>query len=345
MTQPNQPSNAMALPPETMLWQMLFGALIQKTICVAAQLGIADLLAKRPKSVAELAAETKTHEPSLYRVLRTLASAGIFAETADKRFELTPMAALLRSHVPNSMRDYALMMGEDWLWKDWGELMHCVKTGGSAQQKVHGTESWEFLAQNAEAGRVFDRAMTSLSLAVVPDIVEAYDFSGFARLIEIAGGHGLLLAGILKANPQLRGVLFEQPSVMAGAEELFAREGMSSRVELVTGDFFQFVPAGADIYLMKHIIHDWDKEHCVKILSNIREAINENGKLLIVETVIPEGNVPSISKLKDLQMLTLVGGLERTKDGYQELLEASGFRMTRIIPTKSAFSVIEGEVA
>ena len=339
----NQPGNAVVPPPDAILMQMLFGALMQQCICVAAKLGIAELLAEKPKTATELASETKTHEPSLYRVLRTLAGAGIFAETADRKFELTPIAALLRSDEPNSMRDFAIMFGEGWMWRAWGELMHSVKTGGVAHVKVQGMGSFEFFEQNKEAGEIFNRAMTSNTLRGVPPIVEAYDFSGVGKLVDIAGGHGLLLAGILKANPQVQGILFDLSYVIEGAGELLEKEGVSDRVELATGDFFQSVPAGADAYMMKHIIHDWDDEHSIKILQNIGAAMNENGKVLIIEMVVPEGNDPSPAKMLDIQMLVMETGKERTEEEYRRLLDASGFRLTRIIPTKSPYSVIEGE--
>jgi hypothetical protein len=301
------------------------------------------LLAEKPQTATELAAKTKTHAPSLYRVLRTLASAGIFTENAGQKFQLTPLAALLRSDVPNSMHDFAIMMGEEWLWAAWGELMYSVKTGGVAHDKVQGMGSFEFFTKNKEAGKVFNRAMNNLSLTVTPAIVEAYDFSGVGKLVDIAGGHGILLAGILKANPQVQGILFDLPTVIEGAGELLEREGVSNRVKLVSGDFFHSVPAGANVYMMKHIIHDWDDERSIKILQNIRSAMNENGKVLILEIVVPEGNEPSPSKALDLMMLVMEGGKERTKDEYRTLLAAAGFKLTRIIPTKSPFSVIEGE--
>lgn len=329
-------------PPEAVLSQMLFGALMQQSVCVAARLGIADLLAKEPQTASELSAATGTDEPSLYRLLRTLASAGIFAENAARQFDLTPLASLLRSDAPNSMRDFAVMMGERWLWDNWGELMHCVKTGGTAQEKAHGMGSFEFFTRNAEAGRVFNRAMTNLSRSVVPALVQGYDFSQIDRLVDVAGGHGLLLAGILNANPRMHGVLFDLPPVIGGAGDLLESESVLDRVELVPGDFFQSVPAGADAYVMKHIIHDWDDECSTKILRNIRAAMNDGGRVLIVEMVVPDGNDPSPSKIMDIQMLVMEGGRERTEIEYRKLLEASGFRLTRTVPTRSPFSVIEG---
>jgi hypothetical protein len=345
MTQHNHSSNADALSPEAILMQMLLGPLIQKGIYVAAKLGIADLLSEKPYTTAELAAKTDTHEPSLYRVLRALASVGIFAECADGTFLLTPIATLLRSDVSNTMRDYAIFMGEEWHWRVWSEMMHSVKTGKTAVRKAYGVEAFNYLAQNPEAGELFNRAMTSSSLMEVPAIVESYDFSGAGKLVELAGGHGILLSGILKTNPQLQGVLFELPSVIEDAARLLEKEGVADRVELVSGDFFESVPAGGDTYMMKWTLHDWDDEHSVKILQNIGSAMNENGKVLIIEMVVPEGNEPSFSKIEDLEMLTGPGGKERTKDEYRMLLEASGFTLTQILPTPSPMSVIKAKRA
>lgn len=333
------------LPPDAVLLQMLFGAQMQRSVCVAAQLGIPDLLAESAQTAEELAGRTSTHAPSLYRLLRTLASIGVFAENAEKKFELTPISALLRSDVSNSVRDFAVMMGEDWIWQAWAELPYSVKTGGVAHEKAQGMGSFEFFQKNAEAGKVFNAAMTNFTRAIIPVAVEAYDFSRINRLVDIAGGHGLLLAGILKANPHLRGVLFDLPFVIESAGALLDEQGVSDRVELVSGNFFESVPAGADAYMMKHIIHDWDDESSIKILKHIRAAMSESGKVLIIEMVVPDGNEPSPSKALDILMLVMEGGKERTKEEYRSLLEASGFKLTRIVPTKSPYSLIEGERA
>jgi hypothetical protein len=328
-------------PPDAILSQMLFGGLMQQSISIAAKIGIADLLVEKLQTAEELAAETETHAPSLYRVLRLLASVGIFSETADKRFELTPLAELLRQDAPNSMRDVAIMQGEEWNWRNYGELRHSVKTGETAQEKAHGIQLFEFLSGNPEDEALFSRAMVNLSSSVIPPIVEAYDFSGAGKLVDIAGGHGFLLAAILKANPHLQGVLFDQSTVIDGAVESLKKQDINHRVELVPGDFFESVPAGADIYTMKHIIHDWNDDESIKILQNIHLAMNEKGKVLIVEMVVPEGNAPSPSKVMDVQMLIATGGKERTQFEYQKLLESSGFNLTRIIPTRSPFSIVE----
>ena len=332
-----------AQPPDAMLMQMLFGAQMQRSICVAARLGLPDLLTGKAQTAQELAAKSGTHAPSLYRLLRTLASIGIFAETADNKFALTPISTLLRSDTPNSMRDFAVMMGEDWLWQAWGELPYSVMTGDVAHEKAQGMSSFEFFQKNVEAGKVFNAAMTNFTRAIIPAVVQAYDFSRLGTLVDVAGGHGLLLSGILKANPHLHGILFDLPFVIAGARDLLSEEGVSNRVELVSGDFFQSIPAGADAYMMKHIIHDWDDDSSTRILKNVRSAMSENGKVLIIEMVVPQSSEPSPSKALDILMLVMEGGKERTRDEYAELLKAAGFRLTAVIPTSSPYSVIEGQ--
>ena len=331
---------AQAAPPEAVLTQMAFGALVTQALYVVAKLGIADLLAGGPRPVAELAAETGTHERSLYRVLRSLAGAGVFRETGPKTFGLTPLAEPLRSDAPGSMRNAMIFMGEQWHFQVWGNMMQSVRTGRPAWGHTHGVEVFDYFAANPEQAEIFNAAMTDLSVNTAPAVVEAYDFSGFRTLADIAGGHGYLLAQILKANPNLSGVLFDVPPVIAGAGALLEREGVAARVEMVAGDFFQSVPR-ADAYIMKHIIHDWDDERSAAILKNINAAMGPEGRVLIAEAVVPEGNEPHYSKLLDLEMLVSPGGIERTAGEYAELLTAAGLKLSRIIPTRSPFSIVE----
>ena len=331
---------AAALPPEIVLTQISFGAMMTQALYVAAKLKIADLLAEKPVSVAELARATETHERSLYRVLRSLAGVGIFAETEPQTFTNTAYSEPLRSDAPNSMRDGAIFMGEKYHYNVWGEMMHSVKTGETAWKKTHGAEVFDYFNENAAEAEIFNRAMTAMSQGSAPAVVEAYDFSGIGTLADIAGGHGFLLAQILKANPNVKGILFDMPPVVASAPALLEKDAVKDRVEIVGGDFFNGVPT-ADAYVMKHIIHDWDDERSVKILQTIHRAMRDNGKLLIVETVVPEGNEPHFSKLIDLEMLTSPGGAERTANEYRELLAQAGFELKRIVPTKSPMSVIE----
>ncbi|GAC1604897.1 MAG: methyltransferase [Hymenobacter sp.] len=323
--------------------QMIFSPLLQQSICIAAKLKLADLVAQRPQTSQELAAQTGTNEDALRRVLRLLSSVGIFSNREDDTFDLTPIASLLRSDVPDSLYHFVIMNGEDWMWRDVGELMYSVRTGKIAHEKVHGMSSFEYFTANPETGAVFNKAMTSLSKGAVGPIVEAYDFASARKVVDIAGGHGILLAGVLHANPHVQGVLFDLPAVIAGAGPLLEEEGVANRVELVVGDFFEAVTAGADVYMMKHIIHDWDDALSIKILKNIRTAMPVDGKLLIVEMVVPEGNEPSPAKIMDVLMLAVEGGKERTAKEYQALLAAAGLKMTRIIPTKSPYSLVEAE--
>jgi ubiquinone/menaquinone biosynthesis C-methylase UbiE len=327
--------------PEAYLTQLSLGALISQALYVAAKLGIADLLAREPQPVAKLATATNSNEQALYRVLRSLAGAGVFQEIKPRTFALTPNAEPLRSDAPKSMRSGMIFMGEEWHWRVWGNMIESVKDGNSAWGKVHGVEVFDYFQANPEQYEIFNRAMTDMTAGTAPAIVEAYDFSSASTVADIAGGHGFLLSAILKANPKLNGILFDVPVVIEGARKLLDDKGVSDRVKTVEGDFFQSVPAGADLYLLKHIIHDWDDERAAKILANIRDAMDANGRVLVVEVVLPEGNEPHFGKLMDLEMLVSPGGVERTADEYHQLLESSGLRMTKIIPTKSAYSMIE----
>jgi hypothetical protein len=335
-------TEAQALPPEAFLTQIAFSAMATQALYVAARLGVADLLAAKPQTISELAAATGTHERSLYRLLRSLASIGIFKETEPKVFAQTPYSGPLCSDAPNSMRSGVIFMGEEWHWRVWGDMLHSVQTGKPAWGHVHGAEVFDYFAENPRQAEIFNNAMTDMSVATAPVVVEAYDFSGIKRLTDIAGGHGYLLAQVLKANPDMTGILFDVPPVIAGASVLLEEEGVSERVEKVSGDFFAAVPEGADAYMMKHIIHDWDDERATRILRNINTAMPQAGKVLIVEVVVPEGNEPHYSKLLDLEMLVSPGGVERTASEYRELLAAAGLRLTRIVPTRSPFSIIEG---
>jgi hypothetical protein len=329
-------------PPQAALTQMLSAPLITQALRVVAQLGVADLLADGPRSIDELAAETKTHAPSLYRFMRALASCGVFTETGERVFELTPMAELLRADVEGSLRDLAIFMGADWHWSVWGDAIYSAKTGKVAWEHVHGKEVFPYFAEHPDAAQIFDNAMTSLSKMVSKAVVKAYDFSSIGKLADIAGGHGSLLVEILRANPHLKGLLFDVPQVIAGAPAHLEAGQVAQRCELASGDFFASVPAGADAYLMKHIIHDWDDERALTILKNCHRAMPETGKLLLVEMVIPVGNEPHFGKIQDLEMLLSPGGRERTAAEYRQLFAEANFELTRIVPTESPMSVIEG---
>lgn len=329
-------------PPAAEMMRMISGYFVSQALYVVAKLGVADLLRDGERPVEDLAAHTRTHAPSLHRFMRALASVGVFAETPGGEFALTPLADLLRADADGSLRDFAIFMNEDWHWRVWEQALHSVRTGEPAINHVYGMEAFPWFAANPEAAHVFDRAMTCLSRACIPAIVAAYDFSGVRTLADIAGGHGSLLAAIMRANPSVRGILFDQPYVLEGAPALLAAEGVEERCALVPGDFFASIPAGADAYLMKHIIHDWDEPRAQQILANVRDAmVADDARLLLVEMIIPERNAPHPGKWQDLEMLLIPGGQERTAEEYRRLLEQSGFRLTRIIPTASPLGIVE----
>lgn len=329
------------LDPAAHMMQIAVGCFPSQAAYVAAKLGIADLIKQGTTTVAELAEKTNTHERSLYRLLRSLAGVGIFAETEIRVFGLTPPAEFLLSDHPGSLRDVVIFMGEKWHWSVYGELLYSVQTGRVAWEKVHGLEVFPYLQQNPEEYEIFNRAMTSLSLNARPAIVEVYNFTGVKTLVDIAGGHGMLLSGFLKANPHLQGVLFDLPQVIEGAPALLEKEGVADRVKLESGDFFEAVTAGADAYMMKFIIHDWDDERAVKIMQNIHRDSTAEARLLLVEMVVPAWNEPHFSKIQDLEMLVSPGGLERTEQEYRDLLSQAGFELRRVIPTKSPLSIVE----
>lgn len=332
---------AMEQPPQATLMQLAMGAMVTQAVYVATKLGVAEVLADGEKNIDDIAQEVGAHSTSLYRVLRSLASLGVFTETKARTFANTAVSDVLRAGVPGSMRDSMIFMGEPWHYNVWGNMLHSAKTGGTAWKKTYGEEVFNWFAKNAEASEIFNGCMSELSAGAAPAIVAAYDFSGIETIADIAGGHGLLLSQILKANPSMRGILFDMEHVVTGAGEMLRDHGVEDRVETSSGDFFEAVPA-ADAYIMKHIIHDWDDERSVKILQSIHRAMKGDGKVLIAEMVIPPGNEPHPGKMLDLEMLTSPGGVERTEAEYAELLEKAGFRLNRVVPTMSPFSVIEG---
>ena len=334
---------AKKLPPQAVMLNLATGHWLSRLIHVAAKLKLADLLKAGPRTVDALAKETGVQAPALYRVLRALASIGVFAETAGQRFKLTPLAATLQTGVPGSMHAFALMVNEKWMWDAWLQLLHGVKTGECPFLKAHGGTSFEYLEKHPEDLQVFGEAMTSYSTAQNPVIAAAYKFSGFSALVDVAGGHGSMLATILKANPKLKGVLFDLPSVIAraGKDQHVTAKGVANRCTLESGDFFKSVPNGGDAYIMKSILHDWDDEHSVRILANCRAAMNEHGKVLVVDHVIAPGNDPDWGKFVDIQML-IIGGRERTKADFAALFKQAGLKLTRVVPTKGPLSIVEG---
>lgn len=331
------------MPPAMQMMQMITGCWVSQSIYAAARLGIADQLKTGPKSYTELATLTGSHAPSVYRLMRALASVGVFAETEVGIFTLTPLSHCLRSDVPESIRDVSVVMGDPEHYGSWGNILHSVQTGQSGFENIYGKNVFEYYAENPEPAAAFDRAMSSFSSLEITAVVNEFDFSGIETLVDVAGGQGYLLLAILAANPTLQGILFDQPDVIDRAKSFVAAQPASSRCQLSAGNFFESVPQGADAYMLKHVIHDWDDPRSIVILKRCYEAMLKNGRVLLVEQVIPSGNAPSLGKLLDVNMLVMCpGGKERTADEYRDLLAAAGFRLTRIVPTSGLVSVIEG---
>lgn len=334
-------SEPAALPPQFAMLQMITGFWISQTIQIAARLGLADLVKDGPKTADELARSTGMHAPSLYRALRALASVGVFVEDDQRRFAQTPLSETLRSDTPGSLRWMAMVeLGQEH-FPAWGNLMHSVKTGEIAFDHLFKQNAWEYYAQNPEDASVFNQAMKGLTEMINVAALSAYKFSGVNKLVDIAGGTGGLISAILKANPQMRGVLFDLPHVIAEAGPLLDAARVRDRCETTTGDFFKSVPEGGDAYVMKWIIHDWDDEKSIAILKNIHRAMNPDGKLLLIEMVVAGRNQPDLSKFMDLNMLVMTGGRERTEPEFGALLGAAGFKLTRVIRTASPVCVIE----
>lgn len=328
--------------PETSLLGLVTGCWVSQAIYVAAKLGIADLIGAGPKSCQQLAAATQTDPGALFRILRALASVGIFAEDAAGEFRLTPLAAQLQSGSPGSLRALAILMGETEHWRTWEAVMHSVRTGQSAFTQMFGVPLFQYFSTHPEAARIFDEAMTSRSGAENSAILGGYDFSAARVVIDIGGGQGSLLVSILRTEPGARGILLDLPHVRDQCRARLADAGQDHRCEFKAGDFFAGVPEGGDVYMLKRIIHDWDDRRSALILENCRKAMRPGSHLLVVEPIVPPGNAPSFSKLLDLLMLVWQeGGRERTESEHRALLAAAGFTVNRIIPTIAGVSIIE----
>jgi hypothetical protein len=331
----------MPISAATTLRQMIMGFRTTQLIAVAAKLGLADHLRYGPQTPEQLARATGAEPQALYRVLRALASLGVFAEAADGAFALTTLVEPLQSDVAGSLHSLAILYGQEWIWQPWNNLLYSVQSGRTAFDAVHGRPLFEYLSDHPPAAAQFDAAMSGYSQLETAAILAAYNFAGATSVVDIGGGQGVLLAAILQTHSHVSGVLFDRAPVIAGNGPL-EHASLGGRSKAVAGDFFAEVPGGGDIYLLKSVIHDWDDADAIRILRNCRQAISGNARLLMIERVIPEGDGPSEAKLFDINMLVVAGGRERTEHEYRALLAASGFRLSRIIPTQSPLSLIEG---
>lgn len=316
---------------------------LTRCIWAAAELGVADHLAAGPMPVEELARAVGANADALYRILRALASAGIFEEVNERCFALNRLADCLRSDAPFSMRAWARYTGADWYWNVWSSFMTTVQNGRTIHENIHHERFFEHYAKNPGYTAIFDEAMCSASSLANPAIAGGYDFSAIRSLVDIGGGQGALLAAILQANPALRGTLYERAEVVDRAREagFLSLPAVAERVSFVSGNVFDSVPSGHDGYLMKWILHDWNDDEAALVLDNVRRAAAPGAKLLVAEMIVEPGNDPSAAKLLDLAMLALTGGRERTRIEYRTLLAKAGFDLRRVLPTASPYSVLE----
>jgi ubiquinone/menaquinone biosynthesis C-methylase UbiE len=325
-------------PPR--LFQLASGYWISQALYVAAKLRIADLLKNSPKSASEIAFATETDEDSVYRLMRALCAVGAFRTVGVDKFAVTALGIPLQSNVPGSLRAMVITLGESH-YAAWAHLLESVKTGKAGFPLAFGTQMFDYLGQDAEAGNIFNHAMSEYSALSACAVLLSYDFSDAYSLVDVGGGCGRLLTNILRMYPSMQGTLFDMPSVVAAAQEKLEFDPCSERCALVPGSFLDFVPPGADTYLMSSVIHDWDDEHAIKILRNCRRSMRRHSRIILLEFIVPAGKKSSFSKVLDLNMLVMNGGRERTAEEFRKLFDAAGLKMTRIIPTLSPLSVIE----
>lgn len=314
---------------------------ISKLVYAAAKLGLADHLADGARSAEELAGPTGTHARSLHRLMRALASLGVLTGIDGGRFALTPLGETLKTGAPGSARATVLTFGSPMFVAGFENIMHSLATGETGFEKAMGMPVFEYLGQHPEEASLFSETMVGFHGAEPAAVAEAYDFSGFATVVDVGGATGNMLGAILSRHPGPRGVLFDLPHVVSDAPALLKERGVDTRVRIEGGSFFETVPAGGDAYILSHVIHDWSESQCLAILGHCRKAMKPDGRLLLVEMVLPAGDEPHPGKILDMVMLVLPGGQERTEEEYRLLLEKAGFRLNRVIPTASAVSVVE----
>ena len=328
-----------APPPEAHIAEILLSQLAPRLIHLAAALKLPDCLVEGPRTAEEIAQITATHAPALYRVMRTLASLRFFAEDAEHRFALRPLGAALKSGTPSHAA--ALTLGGELLTRSLDNVLYSVQTGKTAFERSFGMPLFDWLTANPVEASLVNETMIGFHGTEPPAIASAYDFSAFQIIADVGGSTGNLLTTILSQHPGPRGILFDLPHVVRDAPALIENRGLGDRIQIEAGTFFESVPAGADAYILSHIIHDWNREQCLIILDRCRRAMNSGGRLLLAEMVLPDGDAPHPGKMLDVVMLTVTGGEERTASQYGALLDAAGFRMTRVVPTASLATIVE----
>jgi len=334
-----------AIPPHAQVIQMAMGRWVSQIVYVAAELGLADLLAQGRKSADELAGVTGTHAPSLFRLMRTLAHLGILEHDGTNDFGLTSLGEALKTGAPGSVRATVLTVASD-LWSQvFAHLLYSVQTGKSGFEKSLGMPMFDWLARNPHEASMFSETMVGLHGAEAPAVAAAYDFSDLATIVDVGGATGHLLSAILGKHPRSRGILFDLPHVVRDAPGLLQAHGCTDHVTIESGNFFEKVPSGGDAYLLSHIIHDWSEDQCLTILGNCRRAMRPRSRLLIIETLLPSNGQHHPSKMLDLLMLVGPGGRERTEFEYATLLGRAGLRLDRVVPTESPVSVVEALLA
>lgn len=347
MSSPETAPARSSLPPGTALYQLAIGHYFSRALALVTSLGLADLLGVGPRTAQDLARATETHAPSLRRVLRLLASVGLFEEDPEGRFSLLPLGDLLREDAPGSMKANVTLFAGVGIQDSWKELEYCVRTGEPAFKKDDpDNDPFAEMAGDPEAAENFDRAMATFAPQTAAAVAAAYDFSTFETLMDVGGGNGAILIGILRANPGLRGIVFDQPHVAERARREVAAHGLKDRVDVVGGSFFDKVPSGADAILLKHVIHDWKDEQATEILKVCRAALPEGGRVLIVEGLYPPKIDRSLESrgaaANDVNMLVCTGGRQRSEAEFRDLFADSGFELTRVVPTPARVVVIEG---
>jgi hypothetical protein len=328
------------LPPPMQMMKLFMGSWVAQAVGAAARLGVADHMANGMVTAEELAKKTNASVDGLHRLLRALASIGVFTMEGNK-FGLNPLGETLRSGVPGSMRNIAIAETDLAHWLTWGRFTDAVKEGRGMAREALGMDPWDYYGKHAEDGVMFSRAMADISGIAIQPVLAGYDFSSVETIVDVGGAHGALLCAILAKNPKAKGIIIDLPPVAASAKGAIEAAGMSGRVEIVAGDFFKAVPKGADLYLLKHIIHDWDDAHAVDILKTVRAAMKPMSKVIVVEMALPRDAAPTPAHLMDLNMLVMLSGRERTNEEYAALFEKAGLKASRFIATPSPIGIVE----